>query len=199
MNRGNVLTDMGDTNSALQALAESITLYRRLIGQEGHAELRSGLACALVNQGNALGRAGRVAEGLQAFGEAVNLLRQMVEREGRGDLRANLATAFMNQGKTLCNTGQLERQEEALEAYSNSVELRRQLVKEGQGELRGDLAWANAGRAATLYNLGRYREARAAATEAAQVLLQEVPRTGRVELRTAFDLVRRVLALLEPQ
>jgi hypothetical protein len=62
-------------------------------------------------------------------------------------------------------------------------------------ELRSDLAWANAGRAAALFNVGRRREAGLLASEAVRVLMVEIERTGRHELRQALGLALRIVAL----
>ncbi len=68
----------------------------------------------------------------------------------------------------------------AVALYDQALEICERLVhQEGRSELRGDLAWVQAYKASVLLSLGDRNAAASIASEAMEVLEEEVQRTGR--------------------
>jgi tetratricopeptide (TPR) repeat protein len=189
VNKGVALRGLGRLAEAVGCYDEAIALRRRLVKQEGGAELANDLARALVNKGGALKELGRLGEAVSCCDEAVAVLRRLVEHEGRAELANDLALALMNKGVALDSLGRLA---EAVGCYDEAIGVLRRLVEhEGRAELANDLARALNNKGNALQRLGRLGEAVGCYDETIAMLRRLVEHEGRAEL--ANDLARALV------
>jgi tetratricopeptide (TPR) repeat protein len=141
---------------ALPCLDRAMALARRLVKDEGRAELANDLAKALVNKGNALQGLGGLAEAVACYDEAIAVRRRLVKDEGRAELANDLAKALVNKALLL---EKQEQWQDALEHYEEAVRCQEACLAAGMTHLLPDLVRTLRYRIATLLDLGRWAEA----------------------------------------
>jgi len=90
MNKATALYNYDDYESAVDLYDKCISIYRRLIDQEGRREIYDDLALALMNKANVLGDMGITAGAIKHYDECISIRNRLVYQEGRRDLLGDL-------------------------------------------------------------------------------------------------------------
>jgi tetratricopeptide (TPR) repeat protein len=158
----------------------ALTVYRKLVEQDGRVELADDLASALMNKGVALGSQGRLAEAVVVYDQAIASFARLVEQDSRVELANDLANALVNKANAVQDQGRLA---EAEAMYDQAITIRTRLVEqEGRVELANDLANALMNKANAAQRQGRLAEAVAVYDQAIAIRSRLVEQEGRVEL-----------------
>jgi tetratricopeptide (TPR) repeat protein len=182
---------------AVELYAMMEVIFRRLVEQDGCAELSNyfALAATLTGKGVALNSLERPAEAVVTHDQAIALYRRLIEQEGRADLAGNLAQALVNRANALLDVGRLA---EAVAANDQAIAMYRRLVEqEGRDELAGSLAAALRNMGVALRRQECPADAVAAYDQAIAIYRCLVEKDGRDELANdlAMALVNRAIAL----
>ena len=165
-NVGKTASDLGRSEEAQQAYAESLALRRRLHEQLGDTpQVLRDLSISLDNVGKTASDLGRSEEAQQAYAESLALMRRLHEQLGdTPQVLRDLSISLNNVGKTASDLG---RSEEAQQAYAESLALMRRLHEQlgDTPQVLRDLSISldNVGKTAS--DLGRSEEAQQAYAE----------------------------------
>jgi len=163
-NLGNILSELGHREEALEATGEAVKIRRELARKHPETYLPD-LAMSLNNLGNRLSDLGHREEALEATREAVEIRRELARKHPETYL-PDLAMSLNNLGVRLSDLGH---REEALEATREAVEVYRKLAKEHPEAYLPYLATSLNNLGNRLSELGHREEALEATREAVEV------------------------------
>ena len=125
---GILSADIGDTQDALKAHMESLSIRRKLAdANPGVEQYQIDLASSQNNVGNLLIYDGKSAEAMKAYESSVAIRRKLADANPTiAKFQRDLASGLNNIGGLLLDTG---RSDEALKAYEASLEIRRKLAE----------------------------------------------------------------------
>ncbi|MFF0520902.1 tetratricopeptide repeat protein [Actinomadura nitritigenes] len=146
---------------ALEAIAETVDLYRRMAGTDPEA-FEPLLATSLNDLCGTLLQLGRREEALKAVQESVAIRRRFADADPAA-FESGLATSLHNLSPILLA---LERRDEALAATLEAVGIRRRLAEADPSRFEEDLAATLQHLGGNMWKLGRREEALAATQEA---------------------------------
>jgi hypothetical protein len=161
-NLGSELKEVGSSQEAIDALTESVAMYRGLI-EQGRTEYEVQLARALNGLGNVRGLD---SAALADFDAAILLLRQQ-------DLADNLEASMLLAAALASECGvliYLARYEQALANADEAVSIFRRLGEANPGGVEPYVGRSLATKAEALLKLNRPAEADAAATESIEII-----------------------------
>ncbi len=135
---------------------QALTIFERLVHQEGRGEWAHDLAMTYQNKGaGPVHRSGDQRATVVLFDRAIALWERLVNEEGRRDLANDLARTYLNKTVTLRHLGD---RQGAVPFYDRAIALRERLVnEEGRRDLAGDLAIVYHHKAMVVGNLGDAR------------------------------------------
>lgn len=189
------LTD--DVPGALALYDRAITIYERLIEQEGRQELANHLANAYMDKALAVGDLGDKHAAVALYDRAISIRERLVEREGRRELANDLALACVNKAVVVSALGDGRT---AVALYDRAIAIYEGLVEqEGRRELANDLANAYRNKAYAMCCLGDERTALTLFDRAISIRKRLVELEGRQELQgdLAQVLVGRAVTWLD--
>lgn len=135
-NFGMCLRRMGNLHDAEEHLRQSVGSLERLVHLEGRRDAEETLTNAYLNLALALGAKGENGEAAQVCDRVAKMRRRKIEEEGRHDLRDRLAAVLGNHAYYLTL---LDRNEDAIASYEESIEIREGLLREGSEATRPGL------------------------------------------------------------
>jgi tetratricopeptide (TPR) repeat protein len=149
MNRGVAYRNQGRYKEAVQDYADAIELREEIRknlepSSEWPPQMTNSLAAAYMNRGNVFSNQGRYKEAVEDYADAIELretLREILEprSEWPSQMTNSLAAAYMNRGVAYRNLG---RYEEAVQDYTEAVELKESLFDAGFSSVIPGLAMA---------------------------------------------------------
>jgi tetratricopeptide (TPR) repeat protein/nucleoside phosphorylase len=181
-NLGNMLSEQGRREEALDATSQATTLYRDLAKRNPEA-FRPALAMNVNNLGNMLSELGRRDEALKAAEEAVKLYRELVQHDPDG-FQLELAKSLNNLGAKLSELG---RGVDAFKVTSESVSLYRDMAERNPNAFHPEFAMGLGNLGVMLKGMGRREEAldvTSAGVDLYRVLARNNPDTFRPNLAT---------------
>jgi tetratricopeptide (TPR) repeat protein len=168
LNLSNTMGNLGQHEQALQAIQESINLYRELARDRLDAFNHNHLARSLNNLSITLSDVGQHELALQAVQEAVNLNRESARLQPDA-FRADLAMSLNNLSTTLSDLGQ---HEPSLQAVQEAIDLYRDLARVQPDVFNSDLAMSLNNLSVTLNGVGQREQALQAIQEAVAIRRQ---------------------------
>ncbi len=179
-NKALVHSTAADEQGAIQEFDRAITIWVRLVSQEGHRELANDLAMAYQNKATSLNALGDHSGAVVIFDQAIVIREQLVKREGRHDLVDDLASAYV--GKAIAVSG-LSDFRTAAALYDQAIVIRQHLVnQEDRRDVASDLATTYLNKAHASCALGDPHGAVSLCDHAIPILERLICQDGRSEL-----------------
>jgi tetratricopeptide (TPR) repeat protein len=173
---------------SVAASSKAAELYGDFVSRQGRDDLVGELGKAYANWSTALGRSGNVQAAIDVITNASSLF------EAHYRARPSQETAH-NWARILVNLGILELQQRRWQEAQGFFDRALELYATVRGELAsllGDIAWAQASRAYARLFLGDVHEAIEDLDASVPVMEAEAKRTGRAELVSMLDQIRKL-------
>jgi len=193
MNKATALGGMSDPRCAASLCDKSITIWRRMVEQDGYRDMAHHLALALMNKSAFLQRIGEQSQADACSSEGQLILRSLVEEDGRSEFTADLATSHISRASGFVRMG------DALSATemgaSGTIALRKMVEMEGRQDLAERLAASLGNEAMSLIQTGRMDDALKAIDECVDIYshLVEQNKQWRLAPELAMSLARKAM------
>jgi ankyrin repeat protein/serine/threonine protein kinase len=181
MSKGLAVAATDDNRNAVALQDQAITILERLVRQEGRRELADDLVNAYMHKGAAILILGDDRGAVAICDQAITLLEHLVIQEGRRKLANRLAMLYVNKAVAIERLGDGR---SAVALSDQAIVIQEHLVnQDGRRELAGDLARSKAFRGKALISLRENEKGFNELRSAESILLAEVIRTDRAELK----------------
>jgi serine/threonine protein kinase/tetratricopeptide (TPR) repeat protein len=181
MSKGLAVAATDDNRNAVALHDQAITILERLVHQEGRREFADDLVNAYMHKGAAILILGDDRSAVAICDQAIALLEHLVIQEGRRKLANRLAMLYVNKAVAIERLGDGH---SAVALSDRAIAIQERLVnQDGRRELAGDLARSKAFRGKTLISLRENEKGLNELRAAESILLAEVTRTDKAELK----------------
>lgn len=192
-NKGNALHNLQHDEEAIREHDKAISLLKRLINNNGQTELQNDLCKVYVNKAEILragSEVGMLEQAVSIYEEVILIREKLVIEEHRLELAGDLANAYLNLGAVVDFQGDTAR---GLNFAEKATDLLKISVEEyGRNDLRGEYGRGLANKAFLMVkaNMRNVLPAVEVAKLAEKILMEEIERTNRVDLKAALDWLR---------